>query len=69
MLSCECGYVHHLQPGERSVSTLPCPKCGRTIRKSETWIMPIGNLNPLEAKKFQGEEERYLKQRKLKNGY
>lgn len=69
MFSCQCGYIHQIQPGERSLSAVPCPKCGRTIRKGETWMMPIGDMNPLEAVKFAGREERYLKKRKLKDGY
>ncbi len=32
-------------------------------------MMPIGDMNPLEAVKFAGREERYLKKRKLKDGY
>lgn len=69
MLTCDCGYTHQLELGERNLTSLLCPKCGRKIKRSETWIMPIGNLNMLEEKHFQGNEAEYLKKRRLKHGF
>lgn len=69
MLICECGFNYEPSPGEASLSSMTCPKCRRTIKKGETWIKHIGSLNMFEAKKVEGRELSYLKQRKLKNGY
>lgn len=69
MISCECGNVYHAQAGEKSLTAFICPQCGRKMKKVETWIMPLGDMTVLEASKCQGSEDKYLKQRKLKNGY
>lgn len=69
MFTCECGYTYHPKEGERKLSSITCPKCKRKIKKGETWIMPVGEMNMLEAVKSEGRETKYLRDRKMKHGY
>lgn len=68
MLKCDCGEIYHPDYAEKNLVSRKC-KCGRIMRKAETWIKPIGELNMLEAKRFQGKEAEYLKNRKLRDGF
>jgi PHP family Zn ribbon phosphoesterase len=69
MLNCECGFNYNPTEAEKSLASITCPNCKRKIKKGETWIHPIGEMNMLEAKKAEGRELEYLRQRKIKNGY
>lgn len=68
-MNCQCGYNYEPQPGESLLSAVKCPSCGRKIKKGETWIKPLGEMNMFEAVKFKGGEKEYLRKRKLKDGY
>lgn len=69
MMTCECGFTYHPEEGEKSLSSMLCPKCKRKMIKGETWIKPLGGMNMLEAVKHNGRESKFLKERQIKNGF